>query len=103
MMEPPRLRSIPDAKSLHHARTAEVKGRNPRGLLPGGHLPELQHHLDTYSIDGPDGLVFVNEHVSRGIAETSIRQFAGLVSLAHRRDPDRWMRIALGYQRPALT
>ena len=25
-------------------------------------MPELQHHLDTYSLDGPDGLVFVNEH-----------------------------------------
>ena len=25
-------------------------------------VPELQHHLDTYSLDGPDGLVFVNEH-----------------------------------------
>ncbi|HEY6687011.1 MAG TPA: hypothetical protein VI094_12475 [Propionibacteriaceae bacterium] len=30
--------------------------------FPAGILPELQHHLDTYSLDGPDGLVFVNEH-----------------------------------------
>jgi hypothetical protein len=29
--------------------------------LPAAILPELQHHLDTYSIDGPDGLVFVDE------------------------------------------
>jgi integrase len=28
--------------------------------FPGGILPELQHHLDTYSVVGPDGLVFVN-------------------------------------------
>jgi hypothetical protein len=30
--------------------------------FPAAILPELQHHLDTYSLDGPDGLVFVNEH-----------------------------------------
>jgi integrase len=30
--------------------------------FPVAILPELQHHLDTYSIDGPKGLVFVNEH-----------------------------------------
>ena len=30
--------------------------------FPAGILPELQRHLDTYSLDGPDGLVFVNEH-----------------------------------------
>ena len=30
--------------------------------FPAGILPELQHHLDTYSADGADGLVFVNEH-----------------------------------------
>jgi integrase len=29
--------------------------------FPAAILPELQHHLDTYSLDGPDGLVFVNE------------------------------------------
>jgi integrase len=30
--------------------------------FPAAILPELQHHLDTYSLDGPGGLVFVNEH-----------------------------------------
>lgn len=30
--------------------------------FPTAILPELQHDLDTYSLDGPDGLVFVNEH-----------------------------------------
>jgi hypothetical protein len=30
--------------------------------FPAAMLPELQHHLDTYSLDGPDGMVFVNEH-----------------------------------------
>jgi integrase len=30
--------------------------------FPASILPELRHHLDTYSIDGPEGLVFVNEH-----------------------------------------
>jgi integrase len=29
--------------------------------FPAAILPELQHHLDTHSIDGPDGLVSVNE------------------------------------------
>jgi hypothetical protein len=29
--------------------------------FPSAILPELQHHLDTHSIDGPDGLVSVNE------------------------------------------
>jgi hypothetical protein len=30
--------------------------------FPAAILPELQHHLDAYSPDGPHGLVFVNEH-----------------------------------------
>jgi integrase len=30
--------------------------------FPAAILPELQQHLDTYALDGPDGLVFVNEH-----------------------------------------
>ena len=30
--------------------------------FPAAILPELRHHLDTYSVDGPDGLVFANEH-----------------------------------------
>jgi len=30
--------------------------------FPAGILPELQHHLATFSISGPDGLVSVNEH-----------------------------------------
>ena len=30
--------------------------------FPTAILPELQHHLGAYSPDGPDGLVFVNEH-----------------------------------------
>jgi integrase len=30
--------------------------------LPAATLPELQHQLYTYSLDVPDGLVFVNEH-----------------------------------------
>jgi integrase len=30
--------------------------------FPPAILRELQHHLDTYSLDGPDGLVFVSEH-----------------------------------------
>jgi integrase len=30
--------------------------------FPAAILPELQHHLDIYSLDGPDGWVFVNEH-----------------------------------------
>jgi integrase len=29
--------------------------------FPAAILPELQQHLDTYALDGPDGLVFVNE------------------------------------------
>jgi integrase len=43
--------------------------------FPAAILPELQHHLDTYSLDGPDGWVFVTG--SRGTAETSIAQAAG--------------------------
>ena len=46
--------------------------------FPAAILPELQHHLDTHSLDGPDGLVFVNEGTgSRGIAEPSIALSAG--------------------------
>jgi Phage integrase family len=30
--------------------------------FPAAILPELQHHLDAYSLDGPGWLVFVNEH-----------------------------------------
>ena len=30
--------------------------------FPAAILSELQHHLDTYSLNGPDGWVFVNEH-----------------------------------------
>jgi Phage integrase family len=44
--------------------------------FPGAILPELQHHLDTYSLDGPDGLVFVNEHGQpwhRGNFNTAVR------------------------------
>ena len=44
--------------------------------FPGAILPELQHHPDTYSLDGPDGLVFVNEHGQpwhRGNFNTAVR------------------------------
>jgi integrase len=30
--------------------------------FPAAILSELQHHLDTYTLNGPDGWVFVNEH-----------------------------------------
>ena len=30
--------------------------------FPAAILPELQHHLNTYTLDGSDGLIFVNEH-----------------------------------------
>jgi len=44
--------------------TGPPKSRAGIGMVsfPAGILPELQHHLDTYSADGGDGLVFVNEH-----------------------------------------
>ena len=44
--------------------------------FPAAILPELQHHLDTYSLDGPDGLVFANEHGQpwhRGNFNTAVR------------------------------
>jgi hypothetical protein len=45
--------------------------------FPAAILPELQHHLDTYSLDGPDGWCLSTSTGSRGIAETSIAQSAG--------------------------
>jgi integrase len=54
--------------------------------FPAAILPELHHHLDAYSPDGPDGLVFVNEHGQPWHRGTSIPQSAG-GRLASRLEP----------------
>ena len=41
--------------------------------FPAAILSELQHHLNTYSLNGPDGWVLSTSTGSRGTAETSTR------------------------------
>jgi integrase len=70
--------------------TAEIEGAGIRMVsFPAAILPELQHHLDTYSLDGPDGWVFVSEHgqpwprgtLNRAVRWREAREQIGLPNL----------------------